>query len=143
MSEASATLIKPYLIDFRKIGEPGIGYISVAEKNLLPFSVQRVYWTYFTPESVVRGRHAHHALAQILVAAAGRIIVNTEMQDGSMDTFKLETADSGVYIPPYCWHTMQYSHNAVQISLASMEYKETDYIRDYQTFKSGATERNG
>ena len=30
-------LENPYLIDFPKIGEPALGYISVAEKANLPF----------------------------------------------------------------------------------------------------------
>ena len=29
---------------------------------------------------------------------------------------------------------MKYSHNAVQICIASMEYDEKDYIRDYESF---------
>jgi hypothetical protein len=29
---------------------------------------------------------------------------------------------------------MQYSHNAVQMCIASEEYDEKDYIRDYQQF---------
>ncbi|MEM7367605.1 MAG: FdtA/QdtA family cupin domain-containing protein [Bacteroidota bacterium] len=127
---------KPYLIQFPKIGSSSVGYISVAEvQNLIPFDVKRVFWTYYTPESIVRGRHAHHFTEMVLVAVSGRIIVNTEMQSGDIETFVLERPDQGVYLPPYSWHTMQYSHTAVQLVLASTVYDETDYIRDYETFK--------
>jgi hypothetical protein len=126
---------KPRLIDFPKIGTTIEGYISVAEKDALPFEVKRIYWTYFTPENVKRGGHAHLRLNQILVAVAGKIIVTTEMPGDIKETFILDTADKGLFIPKYCWRTMQYSHNAVQMCIANMSYEANDYIRDYEEFK--------
>lgn len=126
----------PQLIEFPKLGDSSVGYISVTEQQkLLPFEVQRIFWTYYTPESIVRGRHAHHATEQVLVAAAGRIIVTTELADGHIETFRLEDPHVGLYVPPHAWHTMQYSHSAVQLVLASAPYNEADYIRDYEDFK--------
>lgn len=129
---------KPYLIEFPSIGASEIGYISVSEaqKNI-PFDIERVYWTYYTPESIVRGRHAHHRTEQVLVSVMGRIIVNLEGPDSSeIITFVLDRPNVGVYIPAHYWHTMQYSHIAVQLVLASAHYDESDYIRDYQEFKA-------
>jgi mannose-6-phosphate isomerase-like protein (cupin superfamily) len=126
----------PYLIEFPKLGQPEIGYISVSEqKKHIPFDVQRLFWTYFTPESIVRGRHAHHQTEQVLIAVAGRIIVTTELADGSIQTFRLEDPNVGLYVPPHAWHTMQYSHTAIQLVLASTPYVEEDYIRNYDEFK--------
>ena len=125
----------PYLINFPKLGDPGIGYISVTEQQRLPFDVNRIFWTYYTPESIVRGRHAHHATEQVLVAVAGRIIVTTELADGTIETFRLEEPNTGLYVPPHAWHTMQYSHSAVQLVLASAPYQEDDYISDHREFK--------
>ncbi|MBJ6108303.1 FdtA/QdtA family cupin domain-containing protein [Hymenobacter sp. BT523] len=127
----------PHLIHFPKLGDPGIGYISVGEnvQDSLPFAVQRVFWTYYTPESIVRGRHAHHRTEQVLIAVAGRIIVTTELADGDIQIHRLEDPYVGLYIPPCAWHTMQYSHTAVQLALASQPYREDDYIRDYDTFR--------
>ena len=128
---------KPYLIQFPKLGGSSIGYISVAEvKDLIPFDIKRVFWTYFTPESIVRGRHAHHHTHMVLVAVTGRIIVNTEQPSGDIQTFVLDRADQGVYLPPYTWHTMQYSHTSIQMVLASTLYSEEDYIRSYDDFKN-------
>ena len=129
-------ITKPKLIQFIKIGDSSLGYISLAENETLPFDVKRIYWTYFTPEDVERGGHAHHDLEQILVAVAGKITVNTEMPDGSKNTFVLESPHQGVYLPKYSWHIMQYSHNSVQMCIASMVYEERDYIRDYREFKA-------
>ncbi len=126
----------PYIIQFPKIGKTIEGYISVAENDLLPFDVKRVYWTYFTPESISRGGHAHHELEQILVAVAGKIVVTTQMPGEPEQKFILDCANQGLYMPKYCWHTMQYTHNSVQMCIANMSYQESDYIRDYQEFVS-------
>ena len=136
MSDKNQTYTQPYIIEFPKIGNSGMGYISVAENNLLPFEVKRIYWTYYTPESVERGRHAHYELEQILVAVSGKIIVNTEMPGGIKDRFILETPNQGIYLPKLCWHVMQYSHNSAQMCIANMVYEESDYIRDYEKFKA-------
>lgn len=127
---------KPYLFDFPRLGNSGIGYISVEEQQrCVPFEIKRVFWTYFTPESIVRGRHAHYQTQQVLVAVAGRIIVTTETA-GQISTFVLESPEKGLYLPPQSWHTMQYSHSSVQLAFASHAYDEADYIRDYNAFKS-------
>ena len=127
---------KPHIIEFKRIGEMATGYISVAEvEKEIPFKIERVFWTYFTPESIMRGTHAHHNTQQVLIAVAGIIKVNTELPDGTRHQFILDTPEKGVYIPPFAWHEMYYSHNAVQLVLASTKFHAEDYIRDYEQFK--------
>jgi hypothetical protein len=125
----------PHIVIFPKIGQSSLGYISVTEKQNLPFVPKRIYWTYFTPEDVNRGGHAHLALEQILVAVAGKIVLNIELIGGASFEFILDSPDKGVYIPSMAWRKMKYTHNAVQLCIASSEYDENDYIRDYNTFK--------
>ncbi|GAB2958230.1 hypothetical protein GCM10027048_26420 [Hymenobacter coalescens] len=127
----------PHLLEFPKLGDPTIGYISVADSMQahVPFAIKRLFWTYYTPESIVRGRHAHHQTEQVLIAVTGRIVVTTELPDGEIQTFRLEDPHVGLYVPPHAWHTMQYSHTAVQLVLASSSYEEADYIRSYEQFK--------
>jgi hypothetical protein len=129
--------ITPYIINFKKNGESTLGYISIAEEmSQIPFVIKRVFWTYYTPEEVIRGKHAHYETEMVLIAAAGIIKVKTEQIDGSIQEFILDKPDIGLLIPKMCWHTMQYSHNAVQIVIASSLYNESDYIRSYESFKS-------
>lgn len=125
----------PHIIDFGKLGSPEIGYLSIAENSNLPFKVERIFWTYYTPESIVRGRHAHFKTEQLLFAVTGRIIVTTDDGKGTIETFVLDEPNKGVYLPPNVWHTMQYSHTAIQMVFASLPYDAADYIRDYQQFK--------
>jgi hypothetical protein len=125
----------PQLINFKKIGTSTEGYISIFQNGSeMPFEVKRCFWTYYTPEEVVRGRHAHYDTEMLLIAAAGRIIVYTEMPNGNKETFILDKPELGLFLPKLCWHTMQYSHNAVQLVLASTIYEEKDYIRNYDDF---------
>ncbi len=130
-------LSKPRIIDFPNNGCLETGYIAIGENlKAVPFEIKRIFWAYYTPDSVLRGRHAHHDTQMILIAAAGRIVVTTEILGHPPEVFILEKPNHGLYLPKLCWHTMQYSHNAVQIVIASTTYKETDYIRDYEQFKS-------
>ncbi|HFK5527015.1 sugar 3,4-ketoisomerase [Elizabethkingia anophelis] len=124
----------PFIIEFPKVGQSSLGYISIAEKSNLPFIPKRIYWTYYTPEEVERGGHSHYDLYQILIAVSGRIEVTTELLNGNKQLFILEKPNIGLFIPKMCWRTMKYSHNAVQMCIASNEYDETDYIRDYNIF---------
>lgn len=127
---------KPQLLTFPAIGDSAIGFISIAQaQKELPFELKRTFWTYYTPESVVRGRHAHVHTEMVLIALNGRIIVYTEMPNGDKEIFVLERPTQGLYMPPLCWHTMQYTHTAVQLVLASSEYDEKDYIRKYEDFQ--------
>ncbi len=126
---------EPHIIDFPKLGESSIGYISVTSNDKLPFKLERLFWTYYTPDKVIRGRHAHYTTEQVLIAVSGSIAVQLEGPDGVKQEYLLDKPEIGLYIPPNCWHTMQYSHTSVQMVFASTQYEESDYIRDYKKFK--------
>jgi hypothetical protein len=128
---------KPFLIHFPSVGNSSLGYLSVAEQlSHIPFEIARVYWTYYTPQNVTRGGHANIEKELVLVAVSGSITVTAELSNGYKETFELNRPDVGLYLPKLCWHTMQYSHSAVQMVIASNLYSETDYLRDYNEFKS-------
>ncbi len=125
----------PKLLTFDNIGSSQLGYITVAEaqKNI-PFDIKRVYWTYFTPQDVVRGGHAHRDLQQVIFAVSGTITFNTEDKDGNKETFVLDHPSKGLYLPKLVWRDIHFTHNAVLLCLASELYDEEDYFRDYQDF---------
>ena len=83
---------------------------------------------------MIRGRHAHHRTEMVIIALCGRIELQTEMPDGEMGHFILDRPETGVYLPALCWHTMQYSHSAVQLVFTSTPYDPDDYIRSYDEF---------
>lgn len=124
----------PYLLNFPKIGNASLGYISIAEKMNLPFIPKRIYWTYYTPEDVIRGGHSHFELEQILIAVSGKIEVKIELNKDEKFEYVLESPSLGLFVPKNSWRIMKYSHNAVQICIASMEYDEKDYLHNYDEF---------
>jgi dTDP-4-dehydrorhamnose 3,5-epimerase-like enzyme len=123
----------PELIIINKVGNSALGYISIAEN--LPFDIKRVYWTYYAPHDVIRGMHAHKNLFQLIIAISGTIEFKVENRTGELFEFKLDQPNLGLFIPPLCWREMKFSHNAVLLCLASLEYSEDDYIRNYSAFK--------
>lgn len=129
-------LEKPHLIDFQSIGSSELGYITVAENNKnVPFDIKRVYWTYFTPQSVKRGGHAHYNLSQVIFSVSGNITLNTESVTGEKETFLLDNPQIGLFIPKLYWRDIVFSHSAVLLCLASEPYSVDDYIRNYEQFK--------
>lgn len=129
-------MLIPHLIDFSKVGKPELGYLTIAQNSGLPFRIERVYWTYFTPDEVLRGHHAHHELEQIIFAVSGQIEFELEALDGTKYNFDLTRPNIGLYIPQLHWRTIRFSHNAVLLCLASLEYSENEYIRDYADFQA-------
>lgn len=128
-------MTEPKLIKFNKIGDPSLGYISIAEENKnIPFQIKRVYWTYFTPNHVERGQHAHKKLEQLIVAVSGIIEFTLTNKNEKKQTFILDNPDKGLYIPRGYWRDIKFSHSAVLLCLASEKYDEKDYIRDYSEF---------
>jgi dTDP-4-dehydrorhamnose 3,5-epimerase-like enzyme len=114
-----------------------LGSISVVEgPSLLPFDVKRLYFIHGVPAEASRGSHAHRKLEQLLVAVTGSVAV--ELDDGKItQTFTLSDPRHGLQIPPGYWRTLNnFKPDTVVIVLASMEYQEADYIRNYSEFVS-------
>lgn len=128
---------KPSYFNLEKIGNSSLGFITVAEslKNT-PFEVKRIYWTYYTPQDVIRGGHAHKNLEQLIFAVSGTIQFNTENQNGDKEEFILESPSRGLYLPKLIWRDIKFSHNAVLLCLASELYDEEDYFRDFSDYKN-------
>ncbi|WP_454048100.1 sugar 3,4-ketoisomerase [Chryseobacterium sp. Marseille-Q8038] len=126
----------PQIINLNKIGSPELGYITISEAQKdVPFNIKRVYWTYYTPQDVSRGGHAHKNLQQLIVAVAGTITFNTEDKNGDKKVFVLDSPNQGLFIPKLIWRDIKFSHNAVLLCLASELYDEEDYFRNYEDFK--------
>lgn len=128
-------LSSPQKITLNKHGAPTIGYLTAPTSREIPFVIRRIFWTYFTPERITRGRHAHKRTSIVLFALTGKVIVTTEDLSGAKKTFILDKPNVGLFIPPMVWHTQRCSHTAIQLALASLPYNEKEYIRDYKLFK--------
>ena len=100
----------------------------------VPFEIKRVYYIYRTEEGVIRGRHAHKSLEQILICVHGSC--RLKLDNGTeTETILLNKPDEGIYIANDIWREMyDFSPDAVLLVIASEPYDERDYIRDYDAF---------
>ena len=112
------------------------GNITVVENNKeVPFDVKRIYYLYDVPGGETRGGHAHKDLRQLIIAASGSFTVT--LNDGKVKrTFLLNRPYQGLLVVPGIWRELDdFSSGSVCLVLASHNYDEADYIRDYDDFK--------
>lgn len=119
---------------FQPHGDERGQLVALEEDKDIPFAIKRVYYMYDTVEDVVRGRHAHKSLEQILVCIHGSCKIL--LDDGKeKKVVPLEKPYEGLYVPNNIWREMyDFSEDAVLMVLASDFYDEEDYIRDYDQF---------
>lgn len=122
------------LIDIPKVQDPR-GNLAIIEKDVVPFGIKRVYYLYDVPSDAYRGGHAHRNLIQVLIALSGSFDV---ILDDSIErkTITLNKPDKGLVVPTGIWRELEnFSSGAVCLVLASDEFEEADYVRDYEDFK--------
>lgn len=122
-------------IEIPRITDPR-GNLAVIEKDCLPYKVQRVYYLYDVPSDAYRGGHAHKECRETLIALSGsfEVVIDTGV---TKQRITLNKPNKGVCIDINIWRELEnFSSGAVCLVLASHEYEETDYIRDYEEFKT-------
>ena len=124
------------IIDIPKIVDPkGRGKLSVVEKDIIPISIKRVYYLYDVPSDSYRGGHALKNLIQFMIPLSGSFEV---LLDDGMNKKKimLNKPNKGLFIPQGIWREMDnFSSGAICMVLASENYEESDYYRDYSEFQ--------
>lgn len=123
------------IIDIPKINNAK-GNIGVVENDTIPFDVKRVYYLFDVPSGAKRGGHAHKKLKQVLIAISGSFDV--VLKDGkSKEIITLNRPDKGLLIENNIWRELEnFSSGSVCLVLASEEFSENDYIRNYKDYLS-------
>jgi hypothetical protein len=127
------------LQDCRRIDLPRVtmreGNLTAVNSGVeIPFDIQRIFYVYDVPGGEGRGAHAHHRLHQFIVSVMGAFDVTID--DGvTRRTETLNRAYYGLYVPPTIWCELAgFSSGAVCLVLASDNYDESDYIRNYDEY---------
>ncbi|GGW71542.1 hypothetical protein GCM10008085_24490 [Winogradskyella epiphytica] len=112
------------------------GLLAVIEKTTIPFKIERVYYLYDVPSDAFRGGHAHKELYQLIIPLSGSFDVL--LKDGeNSKTINLNKPHKGLLVVPGIWREIDnFSSGCVCLVLASSEYDELDYIRDFNDFLS-------
>jgi len=122
------------IIDLPKIQDPRGNLTFIEGGNHIPFDIKRVYYLYDVPRGSERGGHAHKGLHQLIVAMSGSFDV--VLNDGS-NTKRIHLCRSyyGLYVCPMIWRELDnFSSGSVCMVLASNQYDEGDYYRDFSEF---------
>lgn len=124
----------PFLLTVNVI-EDDHGAIGILEA--VPFDIRRVYYLFNLTNGTQRGSHAHRTLWQMIVAASGSFSIRLEGVGGYQATFRLTSAREALVVPPGFWRDIEVSsEDSVMLVLASAEFDEDDYIRDYEDFRN-------
>jgi hypothetical protein len=119
------------IIDLSKV-HTDAGNITVLENNKnIPFDIKRIYFLYDVPMGADRGGHGHYQLEQYIVATSGSFTFI--LDDGvNKKEFFLNDPSKALHIHPGIWREIKgFSSGSICLVLASQEYNESDYIRDY------------
>lgn len=127
-------LKKVRIIEFPKINDSRGNLSFVEGARHVPFSIRRVFYIYDVPGGATRGAHAHRTCAEVVVAVAGSFdIILTNGRDETC--VHLNRSNMGVLVPPGTWITMpNFTTGSILLALASEEYEEEDYIRDFDEY---------
>jgi hypothetical protein len=130
------TQLQPQLIDLPKFLDPRGNLSFIEEDTHLPFKIRRVYWIYDVPGGEQRGGHAFKKTEELIVALSGSFDV--VLDDGSKGyRYSLNRSYYGIFVPNMMWRTMDnFSTNSLALIIASTDYDEKDYIRDFEDFKN-------
>lgn len=116
------------------------GDLIALEENprQLEFPLNRVYYIYNVDEGIIRGKHSHYDLEQMLICVSGSVTVVTKTPFEQSE-YILNNPNEGLYIGPMIWREMiHFSKDAVLLVLASNQYDADDYIRDYDLYEKEA-----
>lgn len=127
--------MRPYLYDLPKVMDHRGNLSFIEEDTHLSFRIRRVYWIYDVPGGEHRGGHAFKNTEEFIVALSGSFEV--VLHDGEKEfRFSLNRSYYGVFVPKMMWRILEnFSTNSLALIIASTDYTEADYIRDFEEFK--------
>lgn len=122
------------LIKFKVHGDHNGKLIALEKNDDFPFDIKRVYYIFDSSKDVIRGKHAHKNLQQVIICARGEC--DFIIDDGSVrEKIKLNDPSQGLYLNSCVWREFSnFSSDCLIIVLASEYYNKDDYIHNYDEF---------
>lgn len=129
------------IVELPKFADPRGNLSFVEQLNHIPFEINRTYWIYDVPGGESRGGHAFRQNQEFIVALSGAfdVMVGDGMEKKK---FTLNRSYYGLYVPAGLWRVFEnFSTNSLALEFGSINYDESDYVRDYEEFLK--LKRNG
>ncbi|MBT3464010.1 WxcM-like domain-containing protein [archaeon] len=124
------------LINLPKISDPRGNLTFIEQGNHIPFKIKRIYWIYDVPGGEIRGGHAFNEQQEVIIALSGSLDVIID-NGVKKEKFSLNRSYYGLYIPNGLWRYMEnFATNTCVLVISSTEFNKSDYIRNYDNFKS-------
>ncbi len=126
----------PCIIDLPKIADQRGNLTFIEGNRHIPFPLRRTYYLYDVPAGAMRGGHAHRKTEEFIIAASGSFTV--VLDDGKRRRkYFLNRPHYGLYVPQLVWRELEnFSSGSICLVVASEEYDESDYYREYDDFKT-------
>jgi len=125
-------MLKYGIIDIENIADER-GELSFIQNSNLPFEIKRVFWIK-PKKDKERGNHANYKCKQCIICINGKYKMS--LDDGKDKKEIILSKNQGLILGPSLWRTMSdFSDDCILLVLASEEYDEKDYIRNYKKFK--------
>ena len=114
--------------------EENNGDLVVVEKEIIPFSIKRVF-NVRQQKGDIRGKHAHRHCSQLLICTNGAVEVKCD-DISTTEIYVLDKPNFGLFIPPGIWADQKYiENNTILTVLCDRPFEEADYLRNYEDFK--------
>ena len=134
---------QPQLISLPKIPDDR-GNLSFFESGKqIPFAIKRAYWIYDVPGGEKRGGHSYHVNREVIIALSGSfdVVVNDGVNEIK---YSLNRSYYGLYVPNRLWrHLENFSTNSLALIVASEDFDEADYERDFERYSQAGKEHAG
>ncbi len=126
------------ILDLPKIQDARGNLSFLENNNQIPFKIVRTYWIYDVPGGEVRGGHAFKEQQEVIIALSGSFDV--VLHDGKNEQiFTLNRSYHALYVPNMIWRRMEnFSTNSLALIVSDRSFEESDYIREFDTFKAKA-----
>jgi len=124
----------PQVVPIQSIYRPD-GTLGVIESyRHSPFSYARFYFLTNLAEDSARGEHAHKTLRQVFVCLRGAVTIDIRTPSETR-SFRLDAPDRALILPPGYWrHLHGFAEGTLVGVLASANYDETDYLRNWNDY---------
>ena len=116
------------------------GSLTIVGHDEIPFSVARLFYVQGVPSGIERGGHAHRVTEQFVLPVSGSF--KLDLTDGkTINQYTMDDSSRGIYVPPMVWDRLyDFSADAVCLVLASTQYAESDYIRNWEDYLGAMAE---